>query len=77
MVMRGGMRLALVGTGLGLLGAAAGSRLLSGLLYGIRGLDPATFGAVGLTAIAAALLAIWLPARRAAGVAPGACLRAE
>ena len=66
-----------IGTVLGLIGAALGSRLLAGLLYGVGRVDLLTFSAVGLAAIGAALLAIWMPARRAAGVAPGACLRAE
>lgn len=77
LVLRGGLRLAALGTALGLAGAALGSRLLGSLLYGIAAIDPLTFGVVGLVAISAALLAIWLPARRAAGVAPITCLRAE
>jgi putative ABC transport system permease protein len=77
LVMRGGLRLAAIGTGLGLVGAALGSRLLAGMLYGIPRLDPATFLAVAVVAIGAALLAVWLPARRAAGVTPISCLRAE
>lgn len=77
LVMRGGLRLAMIGTGLGLVGAALGSRLLTGLLYGVAPIDLVTFTAVGTAAIGAALLAIWMPARRAAAVAPISCLRAE
>jgi len=77
LVMKGGLRLAATGTALGLIGAALGSRLLSGMLFGIPRLDPATFLVVAVAAIGAALVAIWLPARRAAGVAPISCLRAE
>ncbi len=77
LVMRGGLRLAMIGTGLGLIGAAAGSQLMSGLLYGVARIDLITFLVAGAAAVAAALLAIWMPARRAAGVAPISCLRAE
>jgi predicted permease len=77
LVMRGGLRLAMIGTALGLVGAALGSRLLTGLLYGVARIDLVTFTAVGIAAIGSALLAIWMPARRAAGVAPISCLRAE
>jgi ABC-type antimicrobial peptide transport system permease subunit len=77
LVMRGGLRLAAIGTGLGLIGAAVGSRLMTGLLYGVARVDLITFVVVGVVAIGAALLAIWMPAQRAARVAPIACLRAE
>jgi putative ABC transport system permease protein len=77
LVMRGGFRLAVIGTVLGLAGATLGSRLLGGLVYGIPRLDPRTFVVVAVGAIGAALFATWLPARRAARVQPMSCLRAE
>ncbi|HWA58141.1 MAG TPA: ABC transporter permease [Gemmatimonadales bacterium] len=77
LVLHEGLRLALLGTGLGLLGAVAGTRLLSGMLYEVKPLDPLTYLAAGTLAVLLAVVAVWLPARRAARVAPSACLRAE
>jgi ABC-type antimicrobial peptide transport system permease subunit len=71
--------MALVGTGvaLGLALAAAASRLLEALLYGVSGLDPVAFGsAVGVLA-AVALAANYLPAARAARTDPVAVLKEE
>ncbi len=77
LVVGAGARLALAGGVLGLAGALAGSRLLTGLLYGVRPADPlAVAGACGVLA-AVALAASWLPARRAARVDPAAALRAD
>ncbi len=77
MVLRQGMLLAGVGVVLGLVAAAAASRLLASLLYGVSATDPLTYAAVAalLTAVAAA--ASWIPARRAAGVDPATALRNE
>ena len=72
-----GARLALGGLGIGVLGALAVSRLLSTLLFGVRPSDPATLGSVALALGAVALLASWLPARRAARVDPMVVLREE
>jgi predicted permease len=65
-------------------GAAAGvllailvTRLVAGMLFGLSPLDPVTFGSVALTLAAVALLATWLPARRALDVDPSRSLRAE
>ena len=77
MVLVDGLRLALVGIALGTVGALATSRLLSGLLFGVGANDPSTFVAIALLLVAVALLACWLPARRAAAVDPVAALRAE
>lgn len=77
MVIRGGLVLALTGIVVGLLGAAAGSRLLSGLLFGVSSVDPMTFVLVPLVVVLATLVATWLPARRAAGVAPLSAIRSE
>jgi ABC-type antimicrobial peptide transport system permease subunit len=72
-----GAGLAAAGLALGLLGALAGSRWLAALLYGVRPVDPVTFGGVTLALGAIALAATWLPARRAARIAPGDALRQE
>jgi hypothetical protein len=77
MVMGEGLRLILAGVGLGLAGAWALSRTLSGLLYGVTADDPATFAGLALFLAAAALLACALPARRAARVEALAALRHE
>jgi putative ABC transport system permease protein len=70
-----GLRLTLVGAGIGLIGALMASRLLSGLLFGIQPNDPATLaGTIVLLGIAA-FLAIVIPARRAARLDPMRSLR--
>ena len=72
-----GMVLALVGLGLGLLGAAAAGRVLRSLLFDTAPLDPLALAAAsGLVALVA-LLACWLPARSAARIDPLVALRAE
>ncbi len=77
LVMRQGMRLAAIGTGLGLGGAFFATRLLSSQLFGIGPFDPLTFAGVTLVIALVALLACWLPARRASRVDPMVALRAE
>ena len=77
MVLRQGIRLAAWGVLIGLGGAVATSRVLRGLLYGISPLDPCSFAVVPLALVAAALLACWLPARRAARLDPVQALRWE
>ena len=72
-----GLAPALAGLGLGLVAAVLLTRLLSGLLYGVGAADPATFAGVALLLVAVALLAGWLPARRAARVNPASALRQE
>ena len=62
---------------LGLIGALLLSRLLRSLLFAVGPTDPITFAAVPLLLVAAALLACWLPARRATKVDPMVALRAE
>jgi putative ABC transport system permease protein len=77
LVVGEGARLAALGVVLGLTGAALFARALGGLLYGVEVFDPVTF--LGVTALlgAVALLASWLPARRALRVPPHTALRAE
>ena len=72
-----GLRLAAAGLAVGLAGALAAMRLLSSLLYGVRPTDAITFIAVSFILLAVALLASYLPARRAMRVDPMVALRYE
>jgi predicted permease len=77
MVIRKGMVLVAVGVGLGLAAALGASRLMGGMIYGVSALDPMTFvGVPGLLCLTA-LVATFIPARRAAAVDPMKTLRAE
>ena len=75
--LRRGMRLAVIGAGLGVAGALAAAPVLSSLLIGVTAGDPLTYLVVVLSLAGVALLACWLPARRAAGVDPMEALRYE
>jgi putative ABC transport system permease protein len=77
MVLKEGLALALLGIGLGLAGALAVTRFMRALLFEVSTTDPATFAAVPLLLAAVALLASYLPARRAAGVEPLEAIRYE
>jgi len=77
MVMSQGLRLTVIGLGIGLCAALGAARLLAPLLYGIRADDPATMTAVALGLAAIALSACYLPARRAMRVEPSVALRYE
>jgi ABC-type antimicrobial peptide transport system permease subunit len=77
MVMAQGMKLALLGTALGLAGALAATRLLRGLLYGVASTDLPTYVGVAILLGVVALVACWLPARRATKVDPLVALRSE
>ena len=72
-----GLRLALLGTGLGLAGALGLTRVIASLLYDVSPTDPLTFALVSLVLIAAAALASYLPARRASKIDPMVALRYE
>ena len=77
LVMRQGAGLTAAGIGLGLLGALAFTRVLANLLYGVSARDPLTFSGVAALLAGVALLATWLPARRAARVDPMLAIRNE
>jgi putative ABC transport system permease protein len=76
-VLARGLRLVLPGVLLGLAGAWAVSRLLQSQLFGITATDPLTYGAGALLLLLAALLACYVPARRATLVNPVEALRSE
>ena len=77
MVVGGALRLALLGVGLGLVGALFGTRVLASLMYQVSTTDPLTLAATATVLVAAAVLASWMPARRATRVDPAISLRAE
>jgi putative ABC transport system permease protein len=72
-----GLRMALAGLALGLVGTVLAARSLTSLLYGISALDPLTLGAASIALVAVALAACALPARRAAKIDPLQALRME
>jgi len=77
MVLGQGLGLVIVGAAVGLVGAVVVSHLMTGLLYGVRPTDPLTFVVVALLLIGVALLACYIPARRALRVDPLVALRYE
>jgi predicted permease len=77
LVVREGAILAGIGLGLGLVGAYFVGRAMQSMLFGVKALDVSAFGAVGVVLLGAALLACYLPARRAASVEPMRVLRTE
>jgi putative ABC transport system permease protein len=77
LVLGQGMKLAAIGMGGGLVASIALTRFMAGLLYGVRPADPVTLAAVTLLLGGIALLACYIPARRATGVDPVTALRCE
>ena len=74
LVMRDGARITVLGILVGLAGTIGMARLMAGLLYGVGSTDPIVVGAVAIVLATVALIATWLPARRAAAVNPAAAL---
>jgi predicted permease len=77
LVVRHGMVTAAIGMALGLAGAFALTRFMRNLLFGVQATDPWTFAAIALTLAAVALMATFVPARRAARIDPIVSLRGE
>ena len=77
LVLREGGVTALAGAVLGIVGAVLGSRWVKEVLYGVTPTDPVTYAAIAVVLLAAVLVAVGIPARRAARIPPGAVLRGE
>ncbi len=77
MIMKQGLRAAMLGMAIGVAGALAVSRLMATLLFGVGPGDPATMVVVIVTMLAVALAACWLPARRASRLDPNVVLRSD
>ncbi|MEO8633671.1 MAG: ABC transporter permease [Gemmatimonadales bacterium] len=77
LVLGQGLRLALIGVGVGLVAALVLTRLLRSMLFNVSATDPLTFVLIPLLLLAVTLLASWIPARRATRVDPAVVLRAD
>jgi putative ABC transport system permease protein len=77
LIVRQGATVAIAGIAAGLVTALAGTRLIESILYGVSPRDPAVFASTTIALLAVALLACWLPARRAARLNAVEALRAE
>jgi ABC-type antimicrobial peptide transport system permease subunit len=77
LILTRGMLFILAGLALGIAGALAATRLIASLLFGVTPSDPATFAAIAALLTLVALVACWVPARRAMRVDPIIALRYE
>jgi putative ABC transport system permease protein len=77
LILKQGLKLTLIGIGLGLLSAFALTRWMESLLFGVPATDALTFGVIAVTLLLVALLACWIPARQATKVDPMIALRCE
>jgi ABC-type antimicrobial peptide transport system permease subunit len=77
LVLKDGIKMAATGVALGVLAALGFTRLLTGMIYGVSPADPMTFTVIATLLILVALLACYLPARRATKVDPLVALRSE
>ena len=77
LIMKQGMTLALIGVAIGVIASFALTRVIKNLLFNVSATDTATFVAVSLALTSIALLACWIPARRATKVEPTIALRSE
>lgn len=77
MILRQGLRLAVIGTVIGLVVSLFASRLIAGLLFGVPSIDPLTYSLMALVLLAVASVAILGPAVRASGTDPLNTIRAE
>jgi putative ABC transport system permease protein len=77
LVLRQGMLLALIGAGVGILVALPLARMAGGLLYGVSATDPLTYAGITLLLMGVAVLACYVPARRATRIDPLVALRVD
>jgi ABC-type antimicrobial peptide transport system permease subunit len=77
LVVGQGMQLAVIGLGVGLLAAMAATKLMTDMLFGITPRDPVTFGTIAVLLAGVAMIASWIPARRAVQTDPTTALRTE